>query len=187
MDKLSECNADRVCTLQPCKPYTWTHSIASPSTGPQATSPQYCQLEPHTLKHSQHIQIFGRATRATNYCSQYLLSIEGSPNPSKAFASFPPTLERSLLQGSPFPGEGTEVPSPRRGVSLETPPSRESKAFHSLTLPGRSMLVHAPLRDGARELHLPSLYPRHPNPPEVLIPPSSAWTTLQSIPTVGEI
>ncbi len=62
-------------------------------------------------------------------------------NHEASFRMPPPFTERSLLQGSPFLREGTGVPSPRRGVSSETPLPRERRTFHSPPLPGESMSV----------------------------------------------
>jgi hypothetical protein len=62
-------------------------------------------------------------------------------NHEASFRMPPPFTEGSLLQGSPFLREGTGVPSPRRGVSSETPLPRERRTFHSPPLPGESMSV----------------------------------------------
>ena len=63
-----------------------------------------------------------------------------------------PSQARSLLQGSPFPREGTEVPSPRWEVSSETPLPRERRAVQGPSLPGGEHVYNMlPLRDGGWE------------------------------------
>lgn len=67
--------------------------------------------------------------------------MEWLPNHEASLCMPAPLPERSLLQGSPFLREETEVPSPRWGVSSETPLPRERRTFHSPPLPGESMSV----------------------------------------------
>lgn len=83
----------------------------------------------------------------------------------KNLQKFSPFRQRSLLQESPSLREETNASSPRRKVSYKTSLSRERTVFHNPSLPEESMSFNMlPFRDGARELHSPSLYPQYPIP-----------------------
>lgn len=91
-------------------------------------------------------------------------------NHEASFRMPPPFTERSLLQGSPFLREGTGVPSPRRGVSSETPPSQGEKDFSQSSPPWRehvcNMLPKETVRGSCNcRLYTPSTIPPVPLPP----------------------
>ena len=101
-----------------------------------------------------------RAHLITIHITYSIISIS-KQNPRRPM----PSQARSLLQGSPFPREGTEVPSPRWEVSSETSLPRERRAVQGPSLPGGEHVYNMlPLRDGGWELRLPSLYPQNPYP-----------------------
>ena len=116
-----------------------------------------------TLNQGQHNPIF--LARFARTLLLYTLLIQLYLYPSRTLTGPCPPQARSLLQGSPFPREGTEVPSPRWEVSSETPLPRERRAVQGPSLPGGEHVYSMlPLRDGGWELRLPSLYPQDPYP-----------------------